>query len=150
MLAMAHTLSCQGRKEESTAAESDLATFAKDWEAKIAKAHTSEKTPRGKLRREAILRNDYERELSKRRERMIDSGKLTTPELEKLREERRALEQQLKDLDGRIVEASAKAPEIVELDAVRQANAERVTAIRDKLSPPAQRAQSQDGETKTE
>ena len=81
---------------------------------------------------------------------MIDSGKLTTPELEKLREERRALEQQLKDLDGRIVEASAKAPEIVELDAVRQANAERVTAIRDKLSPPAQRAQSQDGETKTE
>ncbi len=132
------------------AAESDLAAFAKEREARIAKACVPEKTPRGKLRREAILRNDYERALIQRREQMIASGKLSTPELEALREERRALEQQLKDLDGRIVEASAKAPEIVELDAVRQANAERVAAIKDKLSPPAQRAQSQDGETKTE
>lgn len=146
LIAMACTCLIMGQ----AVAEFDLAAFAKSWEANIARACVSEKTPRGKLRSEAIMRNDYERDLLQHRERMIASGKLSTPELEALRKERQALEQQLKDLDRRIVEASARAPEIVELDAVRQANAERVTTIKNKLSPRAQRAQDQDGETKTE
>lgn len=131
-------------------AESELADFAKAREARIAKICKAEKTPRGKLRREAIQRNDYERALVERREALIASGTLSTPELEALREERKGLERQLQDLDRRIAEASEKAPEVVELDAVRRANAERIAAIKDTLSPQARRAQGDDGEAKAE
>ena len=128
----------------------DLTAFAKEREELIAKASAMERTPRGALRREVIQRNDYERALVKQRTAMIRSGELTTPEVEALRKQREALVAQLIDLDKAIEAASEKAPEIVELDAVRKANAERLESVKAKLSPPAQPNQEQDVKPQTE
>ncbi len=133
-------------------AESDVAALAKAQEAHIAERRAAEKFPRAKARAELSQRQDYDRILARERARLLRSGLLTTPEAEALRAARKAKLEELKALDKQIAAACEKAPEIVELDAIREANAKRLEEIRNNLSPTAQGEQTpgQAGETKTE
>lgn len=132
-------------------AESDVAALAKAQEAHIAQRRAEEKFPRAKAFAELAQRQDYDRILARERGRLIRSGRLTTPEAEALRTARKAKLEELKALDRQIEEACAKAPEIVELDAIREANAARMEEIRINLSPKGpSETPARAGETQTE
>lgn len=119
----------------SLPALSEVATFAEKQERSIAERVSREKFPLRKLQMEYLLRQGYTLRLEEMKERTIRSGRLSTPEIETLKAERQALVDQLKALDGKITEASAKAPEIEELKAVLEANEKRIAAIRETLAP---------------
>lgn len=120
---------------QAVAEETPVAEYATRQEARIAARVKQERTVRRQLQVEYLLRQDYANDMIRERAKMARSGKLSTPEVEKLREMRAALIKQVGDLDKQIEEASLKAPEIVELDAVRKANDERLEALRAELVP---------------
>lgn len=114
---------------------SPVAAFAEKQETSIAERVENEKFPLRRLQMEYLLRQDYSLRLERQKEKLIRSGKLTTPEIETLKSERRALTDQLKALDEKIVKASDKAPEIRELMALVEANEQRIAALREHLAP---------------
>ncbi len=116
-----------------------MAAFAAKNEARMKERVEAAKLPRARMEMEYLMRQDYTIRLERERVRLLRSGALTTPEVERLRAERKALLRQIEDLDKRIEAASEQAPEIVELDAVRAANKERIEALRDQLLPPSAR-----------
>ena len=66
---------------------------------------------------------------------LLQSGKLTTEKVEALRAERQKLVEQLKALDQQITEASMEAPEIIELQAIIEANNDRIEELRRSIMP---------------
>lgn len=119
----------------SLMALSDVAAFAAAQEANLAKRLEKETFPARRLQLEYLLRQDYSLRMEQEKEKAVHSGKLSTPETESLKTERRALIEQLKALDAKIVEASYKAPEIQELTAIIEANEKRIAALRELLAP---------------
>lgn len=112
---------------------SAVATFASKQEARIATRLEQEKPARRKAQFEILLRQDYGAKLEEEQRRMVRSGKLSTPEVEALRAKRTELIKQLEELDREIDEASLKAPEIVELQAIAKANVARIQEVQESL-----------------
>lgn len=130
---------CLALAGQAWAEASPVAAFAAKNEARMKERVEAAKLPRARVEMEYLMRQDYTIRLERERVRLLRSGALTTPEVERLRAERKALLRQIEDLDKRIEAASEQAPEIVELDAVRAANKERIEALRDQLLPPSAR-----------
>lgn len=126
---------CLALSTGSLMALSPVAEFAAKQEETISQRVAKEQYPKRKLQMEFLLRQDYAFRLEREKENLVRAGKLTTPEVEKLKEERRALLEQLTALDAKIVEASYKAPEIQELSDISEANEKRIAALRAALVP---------------
>lgn len=138
-----------------SAAEGSVVTqWAEKQEAQIAERVERERTSVRRVQREYLARQDYALRLEREAEKLVRGGKLTTPEVEALRAQRKALLEQLQALDEQIAEASRKAPEILELQALGKANEERLAVLREAILPistpqpsaeeaPAQEAVSQ-------
>lgn len=112
-----------------------VAAFAAKQEATIAERVAKEKYPLSRLHMEYLLRQDYSLRMEQQKEKLIRSGTLSTPEVETLKAERDALLKQLKALDGKILTASAQAPEIKELTTLVEANEKRIAALRELIAP---------------
>lgn len=135
MTKVAILMLCLSLSASSLMALSPIAEFAAKQEETISKRVSKEKFPKRKLQMELLLRQDFILRLEQEKENMIRSGKLSTPEVEKLKTERLALVEQLTALDAKIIEASHKAPEIQELSDIAEANEKRIAALRDALVP---------------
>lgn len=135
MLKIVICILCLTLSAGSLMALSDIAAYAERQEKTISTRVAEEVYPKRILQKELLLRQDYAFRLERKKEELVRSGKLTTPEVEALKEERRALIEQLKALDAKIVEASYKAPEIQELSDISEANEKRIAALRAALVP---------------
>lgn len=119
-----------------SAAEGSVVTqWAEKQEAQIAERVARERSAVRRVQMEYLARQDYALRVEREQERLVRGGKLTTPEVEALRAQRKALLEQLQALDGQIAEASRKAPEILELQALGKANEERLAVLREALLP---------------
>lgn len=119
-----------------SAAEGSVVTqWAEKQEAQIAERVARERSAVRRAQMEYLARQDYALRVEREQERLVRGGKLTTPEVEALRAQRKALLEQLQALDGQIAEASRKAPEILELQALGKANEERLAVLREALLP---------------
>lgn len=127
------------------AEKSAMALFAEAQEAEIHAKVAAETLPLRRIQMEYLLRQGYALRLGQEEARAIRSGQLTTPEVEALRKERAALLAQVEALDRQIAEASRKAPEMVELRALAEANEKRLDELRSVLAPPAAAARAADG-----
>ena len=109
-----------------------------------------ERTSVRRVQMEYLARQDYALRLEREAEKLVRGGKLTTPEVEALRAQRQALMEQVKALDEQIAEASRKAPEVLELQALGKANEERLAVLREAIlpllapQPPAEEAPVQE------
>lgn len=120
----------------ASAAEGSVVTqWAEKQEAQIAERVARERSAVRRVQMEYLARQDYALRVEREQERLVRGGKLTTPEVEALRAQRKALLEQLQALDGQIAEASRKAPEILELQALGKANEERLAVLREALLP---------------
>lgn len=117
------------------AEKSAVALFAEAQEAEIRTKVAAETLPLRRLQMEYLLRQGYALRLGQEEARAIRSGRLTTPEVEALRKARAELLAKLEEMDRQIDEASRKAPEIVELRAVAEANEKRLDELRGVLAP---------------
>lgn len=119
----------------SLMAHTGIAEFAAKQEKAISTRIENEKFPKRKLQIEYLLRQDYALRLEREKDKVVRSGKLSTPEVEVLKTERLALIEQLEALDAKIIEASYKAPEIQAFSELAEANEKRIAAIREALAP---------------
>lgn len=129
---------------------SAVAEFASKQEAQIASRLEKEKPARRRAQFEVLLRQDYGARLDAEQKRMVRSGKLSTPEVEALRAKRTELIKQLEQLDREIDEASLKAPEILELQAIAKANVARIQEVQESLKGSKQLLPKQAGGGQTE
>ena len=134
-----------------SAAEGSVVTqWAEKQEAQIAERVGRERTAMRRVQMEYLARQDYALRMEREQTRLIRGGKLTTPEVEALRAQRQALVAQIQALDEQIAEASLKAPEILELQALGKANEERLAVLREAIlpistpQPPAEEAPAQE------
>ena len=133
-----------------SAAEGSVTQWAEQQEAQIAERVGRERTSVRRVQMEYLARQDYALRLEQQAEKLVRGGKLTTPEVEALRAQRKALLAQLQVLDEQIAEASRKAPEILELQALGKANEERLAVLREAIlpistpQPPAEQAPAQE------
>ena len=134
-----------------SAAEGSVVTqWAEKQEAQIAERVGRERTAMRRVQMEYFARQDYALRLEQQAEKLVRGGKLTTPEVEALRAQRQALVAQIQALDEQIAEASLKAPEILELQALGKANEERLAVLREAIlpistpQPPAEEAPAQE------
>ena len=118
-----------------SAAEGSVTQWAEQQEAQIAERVGRERTSVRRVQMEYLARQDYALRLEQQAEKLVRGGKLTTPEVEALRAQRKALLAQLQVLDEQIAEASRKAPEILELQALGKANEERLAELREAILP---------------
>lgn len=114
---------------------SELAQYAEKQEQLIQASLKQEKVPLRRQQTEFLYRQSYASRLQKERQIWLRSGKLTTPKVEALRAERKALLEQLEALDQKIAEASLEAPEMIELKAIEEANNNRIEALRKSIMP---------------
>ena len=114
---------------------SELAQYAEKQEQLIQASIEQEKVPLRRQQTEFLYRQSYASRLQKERQIWLRSGKLTTPKVETLRAERKALLEQLEALDQKIAEASLEAPEMIELKAIEEANNNRIEALRKSIMP---------------
>jgi hypothetical protein len=114
---------------------SELAQYAEKQEQLIQASIKQEKVPLRRQQTEFLYRQSYASRLQKERQIWLRSGKLTTPKVETLRAERKALLEQLEALDQKITEASLEAPEMIELKAIEEANNNRIEALRKSIMP---------------
>lgn len=133
-----------------SAVEGSVTQWAEQQEAQIAERVGRERTSVRRVQMEYLARQDYALRLEQQAEKLVRGGKLTTPEVEALRVQRKALLAQLQVLDEQIAEASRKAPEILELQALGKANEERLAVLREAIlpistpQPPAEEAPAQE------
>ena len=133
-----------------SAAEGSVTQWAEQQEAQIAERVGRERTSVRRVQMEYLARQDYALRLEQQAEKLVRGGKLTTPEVEALRAQRKALLEQVQVLDEQIAEASRKAPEILELQALGKANEERLAVLREAIlpistpQPPAEEAPAQE------
>ena len=133
-----------------SAAEGSVTQWAEQQEAQIAERVGRERTSVRRVQMEYLARQDYALRLEQQAEKLVRGGKLTTPEVEALRAQRKALLAQLQVLDEQIAAASRKAPEILELQALGKANEERLAVLREAIlpistpQPPAEEAPAQE------
>jgi chromosome segregation ATPase len=127
-------------------AASDVAKLAEKYEKTIQQQIKLEKIPLRRLQREFLYRQSYNNDLVRQRDILIRSGTLSTPKVEALRKEREALIEQLKALDQKITEASAEAPELIELQAILEANNNRIEELRQSIMPETAPATQPDAE----
>ncbi len=133
-----------------SAVEGRVTQWAEQQEAQIAERVGRERTSVRRVQMEYLARQDYALRLEQQAEKLVRGGKLTTPEVEALRAQRKALLAQLQVLDEQIAEASRKAPEILELQALGKANEERLAVLREAIlpistpQPPAEEAPAQE------
>lgn len=109
--------------------------FAEEYEAKIARQVAEVKTQKQKERMEVHARRAYMVKIQQEQDLLVRSGRLSTPKVEELRVQRKALLDQVEALDKAIAEASREAPEILELQAIAKSNEERIAALQEKLNP---------------
>ena len=95
---------------------------------------------------EFLYRQSYASRLQKERQNWLRSGKLTTEKVEALRAERKALLEQLEALDQKIAEASLEAPEMIELQAIEEANNNRIEALRKSIMPDLEQSPTPNAE----
>lgn len=119
----------------SAAEGSAVTQWAEKQEAQIAERVGRERTAVRRVQMEYLARQDYALRLEREAEKLVRGGKLTTPEVEALRAQRKALLEQVQALDEQIAEASRKAPEILELQALGKANEERLAVLREAILP---------------
>lgn len=127
-------------------AVSDVAQFAQQQETAIQECVAKEKLPLRQQQTEFLLRQRYAIRIEQLRKTMLRSGKLTTDEVEQLRKQREALLTQLETLDQAISVASLKAPEMIELQAIEDANRERIKALHKDIMPESDSAKSTDAQ----
>lgn len=134
----------------SAAKGSVVTQWAEKQEAQIAERVGRERTAVRRAQMEYLVRQEYALRLEQQAEKLVRGGKLTTPEVEALRAQRKALLEQVQALDEQIAEASRKAPEILELQALGKANEERLAVLREAIlpistpQPPAEEASAQE------
>ncbi|MBO7181864.1 MAG: hypothetical protein J6V91_03645 [Kiritimatiellae bacterium] len=116
-------------------AGSDIAEFATEQEQMIQERVNAEQIPLRRQQAEFLYRQHYSNRLSRERKVLLQSGKLTTEKVEALRAERQKLVEQLEALDQQITEASMEAPEIIELQAIIEANNDRIEELRRSIMP---------------
>lgn len=116
-------------------ASSDIAEFAAAQEQMIQERVNTEQIPLRRQQTEFLYRQNYSNRLTRERNILLRSGKLTTEKVEALRAERQKLVEQLKALDQQITEASMEAPEIIELQAIIEANNDRIEELRRSIMP---------------
>lgn len=116
-------------------AESELAQFAQQYEEKIQERVEKERVPMRRQQTELALRQNYTYTLLKKRDDLLRSGQLVTDEVVRLRAKREALIAELNALSDEILEASKKAPEILELQAIEEANLRRIKELQRCLTP---------------
>ena len=114
---------------------SALAQLAEQQEKVIQAQIEKEKVPLRRQQTEFLYRQSYATRLQRERKILLRSGTLTTEKVEALRAERRALVAQLEALDQQISEASLEAPEMIELQAIEEANNNRIEALRKSIMP---------------
>lgn len=133
-----------------SAAEGSVTQWAEQQEAQIAERVGRERTSVRRVQMEYLARQDYALRLEREAERLVRGGKLTAPEVEALRAQRKALLEQVQALEEQIDAASRKAPEILELQALGKANEERLAVLREAIlpistpQPPAEEAPAQE------
>ena len=133
-----------------SAAEGSVTQWAEQQEAQIAERVGRERTSVRRVQMEYLARQDYALRLEQQAEKLVRGGKLTTPEVEALRAQRKALLEQVQALEEQIDAASRKAPEILELQALGKANEERLAVLREAIlpistpQPPAEEAPAQE------
>lgn len=133
-----------------SAAEGSVTQWAEQQEAQIAERVGRERTSVRRVQMEYLARQDYALRLEQQAEKLVRGGKLTTPEVEALRAQRKALLEQVQALEEQIDAASCKAPEILELQALGKANEERLAVLREAIlpistpQPPAEEAPAQE------
>lgn len=133
-----------------SAAEGSVTQWAEQQEAQIAERVGRERTSVRRVQMEYLARQDYALRLEREAEKLVRGGKLTTPEVEALRAQRKALLEQVQALEEQIDAASRKAPEILELQALGKANEERLAVLREAIlpistpQPPAEEAPAQE------
>lgn len=125
---------------------SELAQYAEKQEQLIQASLEQEKVPLRRQQTEFLYRQSYASRLQKERQIWLRSGKLTTPKVETLRAERKALLEQLEALDQKIAEASLEAPEMIELKAIEEANNNRIEALRKSIMPDLVQPTTSDAE----
>ncbi len=118
---------------------SPVVAYATKAEAEIRARVEKETMPRRRVQMEYMSRQDYALRLEDEQNKMIRSGRLTTPEVERLKAERDALFEQITAFEKAIEKASLEAPEVKELQAVMKANEERIEALRIVLMPESLR-----------
>lgn len=116
-------------------AASEIADFAAQQEKAILARLAQEKVPLRRQQTEFLCRKSYANGLLRKRDVLIRSGRLTTEKVKALREERRRMVEQLEALDKKIAEASMEAPEIVELQAIIEANNNRIEELHQSIAP---------------
>lgn len=116
-------------------ATSPIAQFAQRHEAMIQAQIEPIKIPLRRQQTELSARRAYANRLKKEQTILLKSGRLTTPEVARLREERAKLIEQLEALDKQISEASMQSPEIMELQAIAEANNNRIEELRKSIMP---------------
>jgi hypothetical protein len=125
---------------------SDIAQFAEKQEQQIQAYVEKEKVPLRRQQAEFLYRQNYANALQRKQEVLLRSGTLTTEKVEALREERRLLMEQLQALDKQIKEASMEAPEIVELQAIIEANNNRIVELHKSIMPKAESSKQTDAQ----
>lgn len=127
-------------------AASELAVFAEEYEKTIQQQVELEQIPLRRQQREFLFRQSYNKDLNRKRDILIRSGKLSTPKVDALRKEREALLEQLENLDQKIAEASSEAPEVIALQAIIEANTNRIEELRKSIMPETAPATQPDAE----
>ncbi len=118
---------------------SPVAAYAAKEEAGIKTRIEQETKPRRKAQLEYMMRQDYALRLEAEQTKMVRSGTLSTPEVERLKAEREALILKMQELNKAIDIASLEAPEVKELQTVMKANEERLAELRYALMPESLR-----------
>lgn len=121
------------------AAPSAVGQWAQEQEEKIAERVAAEASALRKVEAEYLARQDYALRIEREQKQLVRQRKLTTPEVAALQQQRAEMVKALEALDKRIDEAMWKAPEILELQTLDKANAERLEILRASLLPRSQR-----------
>ncbi len=126
----------------SLSAGTAVEALSEKYEAAIKERIEEIPQPRQRLEAEYLMRQSYALHLAEEETRAVRSGAITTPEIETLREQRKALiqqmNQQIREIDQAILKAAKDAPVIQELQDVMKANEERIGALRAALMKDSQ------------
>lgn len=125
---------------------SEIAQFAEKQEQQIKAYAEKETVPLRRQQAEFLYRQNYANTLKRKQEVLLRSGTLTTEKVEALRKERRLLMEQLQALDKQIKEASMEAPEIIELQAIIEANNNRIVELHKSIMPKAESSKQTDAQ----
>lgn len=117
------------------AAPSEVAKFVAEQERIVAERVAAEKVPLRRLQMEYLQRQDVAVRMAEELRRAVMTEAFSSPEVERLRAERKALQERLAAVREALVAAGYETEGAKEMKAAMAANEERVTALRKILWP---------------